>query len=480
MKIKNSPLFQTKNFINNTWVNSSNKIKVTNPFDESVIGEIPNLEIAQVRQAIDFAHLGFLEWKKLTGKERAKILLKWHDLILENLEDLAVILTLEQGKPLAEARGEIAYAASFVEWFAHEAKRILGDVILAPKPNQKIITTKEGVGVVAAITPWNFPSAMITRKAAAALAAGCSVIIKPAELTPFSALALGELSKQAGFPDGVLNIVTGDAQKIGEEFCRNSKIRKISFTGSTRVGKILYEQCANDLKRISLELGGNAPFIVFADANLDNAVDGLIHAKFRNAGQACTCVNRIFIEEKIHDIFLEKFLAKAKNLKVGNGFESTSNLGPIINETAIKKIQRLFDDAISKGAKCELGGRLISQKFFEPTILTNAQDNMDFAKEEIFGPLAAIYKFSDEAEVVKRANDTHYGLGSYIYTNCINRIMRLSNQLEYGMVAINECSFATEVAPFGGIKHSGMGREGSYLGIEEFCQIKTLHLTYDA
>jgi succinate-semialdehyde dehydrogenase/glutarate-semialdehyde dehydrogenase len=478
MKIKNSALFQTKNFINNNWVDSSSKINVTNPADESVIGQIPNLEILQLKEAIDFAHLGFLQWKKFSGKERAKILRKWYELILENVDDLASILTLEQGKPLAEARGEIIYAANFVEWFAEDAKRILGDVILAPKDNQKIITTREPVGVVAAITPWNFPSAMITRKAAAALAAGCSVIIKPAELTPFSALALAELAKQAGFPDGVFNIVTGDAQKIGEEFCQNPKIRKLSFTGSTRVGKLLFAQCANDLKKISLELGGNAPFIVFADANLDAAVDGLIHAKFRNAGQACTCVNRIFLDEKIHDIFLEKFLTKAKKLKVGDGFDPLSNLGPIINETAIKKIQRLFDDAINKGAKCELGGKIISQKFFEPTILTNAQDNMDFAKEEIFGPLAAIYKFSDEAEVIKRANATTYGLGSYVYTNDMSRIMHLSNQLEYGMVAINECSFATEVAPFGGIKHSGMGREGSHLGIEEFCQVKTLHLTY--
>lgn len=477
MKLTNQSLFEEKSFINNQLVDFDKKIFVTNPANEEIIGSIPDLEIEEIKKAVDFAYEGFLKWKNFTALERSKILKKWHELIIENQEDLAIILTSEQGKPLTEARGEIAYAASFVDWFSSEARKILGDVISSSKNNQQIITNLEPIGVVAAITPWNFPSAMITRKAAAALAAGCSVIIKPSELTPFSAIALAKLAGKAGFPDGVFNVVTGNPQKIGEEFCKNKKIRKLSFTGSTKIGKLLNEQCANDLKRISLELGGNAPFIVFSDANLDDAVDGLIHSKFRNAGQACTCTNRVFVEEKIHDLFLEKFIEKTKKLKTGNGFDDV-NLGPIISDLAVKKIERLFLDAINKGAKCEIGGKLISQKFFPPTILSNANDEMDLAKEEIFGPLAAIYKFKTEEEVIKRANNTNYGLGSYLYSNSFDKIMRISKQLEYGMVAVNECSFATEVAPFGGVKDSGFGKEGSHLGIEEFCQIKTLHLTY--
>ena len=403
---------------------------------------------------------------------------KWHDLILENLENLAIILTTEQGKPLSEARAEITYAASFVEWFSEEAKRVLGDVILAPKENQKIITLKEPIGVVAAITPWNFPSAMITRKAAAAMAAGCSIILKPSELTPFSALALGVLAIEAGIPQGVLNIVTGDPQKIGEEFCNNKIIRKISFTGSTKVGKLLFNQSGNDLKRLSLELGGSAPFIIFADANLDSAIAGLIHAKFRNGGQACTCVNRIFVEEKIHDEFLIKFLNDTKKLKVGDGFESGSNIGPMISCAAIKKVEKLIEEAIKQGAKCEIGGKIIKDQFFAPTILSNVNQEMAIAKEEIFGAVAAIQKFKSEEELIKKANDTDYGLGSYIYSNDASKIWRIASSLEFGMVAINECSFATEIAPFGGIKHSGFGKEGSHLGIEEFCQIKTLHWSF--
>ncbi len=436
------------------------------------------MDISDVKIAIDAAANAFVKWSKLTAKERAKILRKWYELILENQEDLAIILTAEQGKPLSEAHGEILYGANFVEWFAEEAKRIYGDVILAPKANQKIITTRQPVGVVAAITPWNFPSAMITRKAAAAMAAGCTIVLKPSELTPFSALALAVLAVEAGVPDGVFNVLTGDAQQIGEEFCQNKKIRKISFTGSTRVGKLLNQQCADDLKRISLELGGSAPFIVFADANLDKAISGLMHAKFRNGGQACTCVNRIFVEEKIHDEFVQKLLGEVAKIKVGDGLDASSNMGPMINEVAVEKVERLLFDALQNGAKCEIGGKKISGQFFAPTVLTSVTKNMEIAREEIFGAVAAIQKFTSEEEVIALANDTEYGLGSYLYTQDNGRIWRISDALEFGMVGINEPSFATEVAPFGGIKHSGFGIEGSHLGIAEFCQVKTLHISF--
>jgi succinate-semialdehyde dehydrogenase/glutarate-semialdehyde dehydrogenase len=475
MQLKNKNLFCEKSFFGGKFVDKKEKIEVFNPSSGAIIGIVPNLLEEETKEAILAAKEGLEIWRKKTGKERAKILRNWYDLILQNQEDLAIILTTEQGKPLSEARGEIIYGASFVEWFAEEAKRIRGETILAPKENQKIITLKEPVGVVAAITPWNFPSAMITRKAAAALAAGCSVIVKPSELTPFSALALAVLAQEAGIPNGAFNVITGDAQKIGEEFCRNPLVRKISFTGSTRVGKILATQSGNDLKRLSLELGGSAPFIIFADANLDLAISGLMHAKFRNGGQACTCVNRIFVEEKIHDEFLEKFLAEVKKLKVGDGFESSSGMGPMISPAAVKKVEMLIADALQKGAKCEIGGKKISGNFFEPTVLTSVKPAMTIAHEEIFGAVAAIQKFNDEKEVIKIANDTNYGLGSYIYSQDASRIWRFSGGLEFGMVAINSASFATEVAPFGGIKHSGMGREGSHLGLDEFLQIKTLH-----
>ncbi len=482
MKLKNPNLFQEKNFIGGKFIDSKTHIEVFNPSTQSLIGKVPNLDISDVKSAINFAEESFQKWKKLTGKERAKILRNWYELILENQEDLAIILTSEQGKPLSEARGEILYGANFVEWFAEEAKRIRGDVILAPKENQKIITQFEAIGVVAAITPWNFPSAMITRKAAAAMAAGCAVILKPSELTPFSALALAALAKDAGIPEGIFNVITGDAQKIGEEFCKNKTIRKISFTGSTRVGKLLNQQCADDLKRVSLELGGSAPFIVFADANLDKAISGLMHAKFRNGGQACTCVNRIFVEEKIHDEFVKKLLSEVQKIKVGDGFDASSNMGPMISDAAVRKVENLVKDAIKSGAKCEIGGEKINKKtsgqFFAPTVLTAVKKEMLIAHEEIFGAVAAIQKFNNEEEVIALANNTEYGLGSYVYTRDNARIWRVSNSLEFGMVGINEPSFATEVAPFGGIKNSGFGIEGSHLGISEFCKIKTLHWSF--
>lgn len=478
MKLKNKSLFAQMNFINGKLVDSKNKIAVTNPSNGKVIGEVPDLDKSQIKSAILHAQNAFEKWRKLSGKERAKILHRWYELILENQEDLAIILTTEQGKPLSEARGEIVYGANFVQWFSEEAKRGYGDTIPAPKQNQKIITMLEPVGVTCAITPWNFPSAMITRKAAAAMAAGCSVILKPSELTPFSAIALGILAKKAGVPDGVFNVVTGDAQSIGEEFCKNKIVRKISFTGSTRVGKLLNEQCANDLKRISLELGGSAPFIVFDDADQEKAIAGLMHAKFRNGGQACTCVNRIFVHEKIHDEFVKKLIGEVKKLKIGDGLLSSSNIGPMINEAAIKKVERLIGDATKNGAKCEIGGKVIKGQFFSPTVLTKVKSSMLIAIEEIFGAVAAIQKFKTEEEVIKLANDTEYGLGSYLYTKDNARIWRVSDALQFGMVGINEPSFATEVAPFGGVKHSGFGREGSHLGILEFSQVKTLHWSF--
>ncbi len=481
MELKNKKLFAEKNFIGGEFFAKTTTIDVLNPATQKLIGKVPNCDSDEAKKAISAAQTAFEKWKKLSGKERAKILYKWYELILANQDDLALILTTEQGKPLTEARGEIIYGAQFVEWFAEEAKRTYGDLIPSHKQNQKIITQLEPVGVVAAITPWNFPSAMITRKAAAAMAAGCAVILKPSELTPFSAIALAVLAQEAGIPDGVFNVITGDAQMIGEEFCTNKLVRKISFTGSTRVGKLLNKQCADDLKRVSLELGGSAPFIIFDDADLDKALSGLMHAKFRNGGQACTCVNRIFIHEKIHDRFVDKLVAEVAKIKVGNGLGSSSNMGPMISDAAIEKVERLVSEAINSGAKCEIGGKKLidfGAQFFAPTVLTKVLATMPIANEEIFGAVAAIQKFSTEEEVIKLANDTEYGLGSYLYTADNARIWRVADALQFGMVGINEPSFATEVAPFGGIKQSGMGREGSHLGILEFCHVKTLHISF--
>jgi succinate-semialdehyde dehydrogenase/glutarate-semialdehyde dehydrogenase len=478
MKLENPNLFIEGAFINNEIFTTKDALEVYNPSTNQLLGNIANCTKDDVKKAINSCQNAFEKYRKLTAKTRAKLLMNWHDLILQNQEDLAAILTSEQGKPLAEARSEIAYAASFVSWFASEATKIRGDVILSNKENQKIITQYQALGVVACITPWNFPSAMITRKAAAALAAGCSVILKASELTPFSALALAYLAKEAGFEEGVFNVITGAPKEIGEEFCENSLIRKISFTGSTRVGKLLYQNCASDLKKLSLELGGSAPFIIFDDANLDKAITGLMHAKFRNGGQACTCVNRIFVQEKIYPKFLEKFVEEVKKLKVGDGFDDSSNMGPMINDLAIEKIENLIADALNKGTKCEIGGQKIKEKFFAPTVLTNISSEMKIANEEIFGSVAAIQKFKTINEVIKKANDTIYGLGSYLYSENLSTIWQVSDELNFGMVAINECSFATEVAPFAGIKHSGFGVEGSHLGILEFCNLKTLHISY--
>lgn len=474
-------LFKEQNFIAGKWLDKEEKISVFNPANQSLIGKVPNCNSSDTKNTITAAKDAFDQWKKLPGKTRAKILRNWYELILKNQEELALILTKEQGKPLVEARGEIIYGANFIEWFAEEAKRGCGDTIPSTKENQKIMTQLEPIGVVAIITPWNFPMAMITRKASAAMAAGCSVIIKPSELTPFSALALAVLAKEAGIPDGVFNVINGDAQEIGEELCSNNTVRKISFTGSTRVGKLLNKQCADDLKRTSFELGGSAPFIIFADADLDKAIEGLMHAKYRNGGQACTCANRIFVEEKIHDKFVAKLLVEVKKLKLGNGMEDSSTIGPMISAAAINKIQDLVDDALINGAKCEIGGDVaknIGDQFFTPTVLTNISSEMKIAQEEIFGAVAAIQTFTSEEEVIKKSNDTVYGLGSFLYSQDIGKIWRIADALEFGMIAINEPSFATEVAPFGGVKHSGFGREGSHLGILEFSHVKTLHFSF--
>lgn len=478
MKLKNKNLFQEKAFINGKWLDCKNKLEVFNPSNGELIGTIPNFDAIKTKLAISEAKNSLKEWQNLTAKNRSEILRKWYNLIIENLEDLAIILTTEQGKPLKEARGEILYGASFVEYYAEEAKRIKGENLTASKQNQKIITEIEPIGVVGAITPWNFPSAMITRKVAPAIACGCAVVLKPSELTPFSALALAYLAKEAGIFDGVFSVITGDASEIGKEICENFDVRKLSFTGSTKVGKMLNELCAKDLKKVSLELGGSAPFIVCKDANLDNAIKGLMHAKFRNGGQACTCVNRILLAKEIHDEFVEKLVLQVKKLKVGDGFEESCNIGPMINKNAKRKVKTLIDDAIKNGAKVEVGNLEDKGLFFSPTILTEVKTNMEIANQEIFGAVGAIQKFDSIDEAIEIANNTKYGLGSYIYSENQSTIFKIAKALEFGMVAVNGDSFATELAPFGGIKHSGFGKEGSHLGIYEFCQIKTLHISY--
>ena len=478
LNLKNKELFLERSFINGQFIDSTDKIDVFNPANGQKIGQIPDLGATETKDAIEAAQLAFEKWRKLTGKERAKLLRNWFDLIIKNIDDLSLILTTEQGKPLHEATGEIKYGANFVEFYAEEAKRIKGEVLLAPEKNQKIITELVPVGVVGAITPWNFPSAMITRKVAPALAAGCVVVLKPSELTPFCALALAYLAKKAGIPDGVFNVVTGRPQEIGKELCSNFNVRKLSFTGSTKIGKFLNEQCANDLKKMSLELGGNAPFIVCKDANLDIAVKSLMHAKFRNSGQACTCVNRILLDEEIHDEFVEKLLNETKKLKIGDGTQSNIDIGPMITKEAKEKVENLTNEAIQNGAKVEYGNNKDQGQFFTPTILSNVNNNMQIAKTEIFGAVAAIQKFKNIDEAIKIANDTNYGLGSYLYSENQSTIFKISDELQFGMVAINHDSFATELAPFGGIKHSGFGLEGSHLGIEEFCNVKTLHIKY--
>jgi succinate-semialdehyde dehydrogenase / glutarate-semialdehyde dehydrogenase len=479
LNLKNSALYQTKSFINNEWVDASDKqtYLLTNPYDQSVIGEIADLGANETQEAIHFAEMAFDSWKKKPAFERANLLKKLYHLIMENQEDLAKILTWEQGKPLAEAKGEIVYGASFIEWFAEEARRIYGDVIPSHGQDKRIITLKQPVGVVGIITPWNFPNAMITRKLGAALAAGCTVVIKPAGNTPLSALALACLVKEAGFAPGVVNIITSNQPaEIGKELCANKSVRKISFTGSTAVGKILIKQAADTVKKVSMELGGNAPFIVFNDANIDEAVEGAMLSKFRNAGQTCVCANRIYVQSGIYEVFVEKFKATTAALVVGNGFDEKTDIGAIIDKKALTSIQSFIADALNKGAELVQGGELIQAEstLMRPAILCNLRSDMLIAKEEIFGPVAPIFKFETEEEVIQLANNTDYGLASYFYGQNINQIWRVAEALEYGMVGINTGLISTTVAPFGGIKQSGNGREGSKYGVEDYTEIKYL------
>lgn len=477
IKLHNDTLYKNKCYINGAWRmdKEEKSIDVINPFNNTLIDVVPDMGVEVCKEAIDAAHTAFKEWSSFTAGKRARILKKWYALQMENVDDLAKILTIEQGKPLAEAKGEIRYGASFVEWFAEEARRVYGDVIPGHGRDKRITVIKQAVGVVGAITPWNFPSAMITRKVAPALAAGCTVVIKPSELTPLSALALAELGEQAGFPPGVLNVITtNDAAAIGKELTGNPKVKKISFTGSTKVGKILLRQSADTVKRVSLELGGNAPFIVFDDADVDAAVEGAILSKFRNTGQTCVCTNRIFVQAAVYEEFVKKLAKAVEELTLGNGLEKGVNIGPMIEPKALEFVEEVVEDAQSRGAKIISGGQVSETNSFiyEPTIITDATKSMMVFKEEIFGPVAPVFKFETEQEVIELANDTPYGLASYFYGRDYARIWRVSEALEFGMVGINTGMISTTVAPFGGVKESGFGREGSKYGIDDFVNIK--------
>lgn len=475
MQLSDSGLFQQHCFIDGQWVASEDgqATTVTNPYDGSVIGTVPQLTDEQVKRAIESADKAQRQWAKETATTRATILRRWFNLIEQHKDDLAHMMTIEQGKALAEAKGEITYAASFIEWYAEEAKRAYGEMIPSHKADARILVAKEPVGVVAAITPWNFPAAMITRKAGPALAAGCAVVLKPAPDTPFTALALAELAKRAGLPEGLLQVVTGDAISLGRVLTKSKTVRKLSFTGSTRVGKILMEQSAANVKKLSLELGGNAPFIVFDDADIDAAVEGAMIAKFRNAGQTCVCANRIYVHDSVYDTFTAKLVERVSQLKVGNGLEEGTHIGPMINDAAVAKVRSHIEDALQKGAKVEFG-TLPQQgsRLLEPHVLTNMSDDMLVAHEETFGPLAGLFRFSDEAEVVERANATDFGLAAYCYTQNLARAWRMSEALESGIVGINEGLISTTLAPFGGVKESGLGREGARQGMEEYMEMK--------
>ncbi|MDH3314387.1 MAG: NADP-dependent succinate-semialdehyde dehydrogenase [Gammaproteobacteria bacterium] len=476
--LKNDALFRQQCYINGAWVDADDGevIEVNNPATGEIIGTVPSLKTKETRGAIEAANAAWGEWRSKTGKERCNILRKWYNLMMENQEDLAILMTTEQGKPLAESRGEIAYAASFIEWFGEEAKRIYGDVINHPLPGKRIVVLKQPIGVVASITPWNFPAAMITRKCAPALAAGCPVVIRPASYTPFSALALAELAHQAGIPKGVLNVITGPASVQGKELTSNPIVRKLSFTGSTEIGKKLMQQCAGTVKKVSLELGGNAPFIVFDDADLDAAVQGAMASKYRNTGQTCVCANRILVQDSVYDSFAKKLVEAAKQLKVGNGLEDGMQQGPLIDMRAVEKVEEHIADATSKGAKVIAGGKRhkLGGTFFEPTVLADVTTDMLVTNDETFGPVAPLFRFKNEDEAIAMANATQYGLASYFYARDMGRIWRVSEALEYGIVGINEGIISNEVAPFGGIKESGIGREGSKYGIDDFVEIKYL------
>lgn len=478
VQLKNSGLFKQQVFIDGQWLEAeqNKSFAVINPATGETIAHVPSVSEQQVVKAVEAADQALQSWKQTTAKERSILLKKWYQLMIEHQEDLAIILSTEQGKPMTESRGEILYGASFIEWFAEEAKRTYGDVIPHDKQGRRLLVIRQPVGVVAAITPWNFPNAMITRKVGPALAAGCTVVIKPASETPLSALALVALAEEAGIPKGVINVVTGSAREIGGILTQHPLVRKVSFTGSTAIGKLLMQQCSSTMKKISMELGGNAPFIVFEDADLDKAVEGAIASKFRNSGQTCVCTNRILVQNSIYDTFVEKLAAAVAKLKVAPAFEPGAEQGPLINEKAVEKVQQHIDDATSKGAKVIYGGQRhqLGQTFFEPTVLTDVTPDMQVAQDETFGPLAPVFRFTEEAEAIRMANDTEFGLASYIYTQNLSRAWRVSEALEYGMVGINEGLISTEVAPFGGIKESGCGREGSKYGIEDYQELKYL------
>lgn len=477
LDLNDNSLLKTQAYINGQWIDaeSGKTFDVTDPATGNVIAKVADLGVIETRYAIEMAEQAMQSWKKMTAKERSVLLRKWFDLVIANQDDLATIMTAEQGKVLSESKGEVAYGASFIEWFAEEAKRIYGDVIPNTTADRRSIVIKQPIGVVAAVTPWNFPNAMITRKAAPALAVGCAIVLKPAAETPLSALALAELADRAGIPAGLFNVVVGlNAPEIGFELTSNPIVKKFTFTGSTPVGKLLMQQCAQTVKRTSMELGGNAPVLVFADADLDKAVDGAIAAKYRNAGQTCICANRIIVQDSIYDMFVEKFTAKVKTFRLGNGFDSSTTLGPLITAKAAANVDSLVVDAQAKGATVTTGGKIdpMGNTFYQPTVLANLSSDMRIAKEEIFGPVAPIFTFSTEEEAIAMANATEFGLASYLFTKDISRVWRVSEAIDYGMVGINEVSISSEVIPFGGVKESGQGREGSKYGLDDYLEIK--------
>jgi len=478
LALRDNKLFQQLCYVNGTWTgaDSGETIEVTNPATGETLGTIPKMGAAETRRAIEAANQAYPQWRAKTAQERAQILRRWSDLLLENQEDLAILMTAEQGKPLAESRGEIAYAASFLEWFSEEGKRAYGDVIPPHQSDKRLVVIKEPIGVCAAITPWNFPAAMITRKAGPALAAGCTMVVKPATATPFSALALAELAKRAGVPDGVFSVVTGSAAGIGGEMTSNPLVRKLTFTGSTDIGKKLMAQCAGTVKKVSLELGGNAPFIVFDDADLDAAVEGAIISKFRNTGQTCVCTNRFLVQDGVYHQFAEKLAAAVGRMKVGDGLKGDTQQGPLIDRAAVEKVEEHISDALSHGARVVTGGKrhALGGTFFEPTVLAEVTPGMMVAREETFGPVAPLFRFKTEQEAIRMANDTEFGLAAYFYSQDISRVWRVAEAIEYGIVGINTGLISTTVAPFGGMKESGIGREGSKYGIEEFLEVKYL------
>ena len=478
LELKDPSLLREQCLIDGQWVSGAQQIEVTNPANGQRIATVPRLGAEQTSHAIEAANRAWPAWRARTAKDRTAVLKRWFELMIANQDDLACIMTAEQGKPLAEARGEIGYAASFIEWFAEEGKRVYGDTIPAPVSSQRIVVIKEPIGVCAAITPWNFPAAMITRKAGPALAAGCTMVVKPASQTPLTALALAVLAERAGIPAGVLSVITGAAGDIGTELATNPLVRKLSFTGSTEVGRTLMQQTASTIKKVSMELGGNAPFIVFEDADLDAAVEGAMISKYRNAGQTCVCANRLYVHNTVYDAFAEKLVAAVEAMKVGDGSAEGVRIGPLIDHKAVAKVEEHIADAIAKGAKVLTGGKrhALGQSFFEPTVLVNVTAAMAVAKEETFGPLAPLFRFDTEDEVVAMANDTEFGLASYFYARDLGRVWRVAERLEYGMVGVNTGLISNEVAPFGGVKQSGIGREGSHYGIDDYLVVKYINM----